>query len=268
MYAKRPNRRVAKKRPARRVVRKSRGPSKALTKAVQKIIHKQAESKSAFHSVDSLYFNSAINTTGDMQRVLPNVLVGTSECERIGEQIRSQTLKIKGHYILSSANNSLANTRIAVRMMVIQPKNLSAYPDVVANTLWLQQLLRKGAANVAFTGVISDLYASVNTDQVTCHYDKVQYITMPYIYTATLGVPTSGFSTTSIDYVNSTKFFNINLKVKNKLLKYDKNYSGSQPTLYSPILVLGYVHLDGSAPDVVTTQVIMSYNSELVYEDM
>lgn len=247
--------------------RKPSKPSKSLTKAVQSIIHKNAESKSAFHSADSVSFNSAINTTGDMQRVLPNVIVGTAENQRIGEQIRAQTLNIKGHFILSTANNSIPNARIAVRMMVVQPKNLSAYPDVSANTDWMQQLLRKGGSNVAFTGVISDLYASVNTDQITCYYDKVSYITMPFLYTSTLGVPTDGFSVTQWDLSKATKFFSISLKVRNKLLKYDKNYNPNQPTSYSPILVLGYSHLDGSTPDVLTTQVIMSYNSELMYED-
>lgn len=270
MYASRFQKRKAnlRRRPARRPVRKSSKPSKALTKIVQKIIHKDAETKSSYHAIDSVLFNSAMNTTGDMQRVLPNVTVGTAENERIGEQIRAQTLNIKGHYILSTANNSSANARIAVRMMVVQPKNLSAWPDASVSTAWMQQLLQKGGANVAFTGLISDLYAPVNTDQITCYYDKVTYVSMPYLYVGTLGVPTSGYTVTSWDMSKATKFFNITLKVRNKLLRYDKSYSSTQPTSYSPILLIGYSHLDGSSPDVITTQVQLSYDSILKYEDM
>lgn len=269
MYASRFQKRKAKaRRPARRPVRRAVKPSKALTKIVQKIIHRDAETKSAYHAIDSVLFNSAMNTTGDIQRVLPNVVVGTAENQRIGEQIRAQTLKIKGYFILSTANNSTANARIAVRMMVVQPKNLSAYPDVSVSTAWMQQLLQKGGGNVAFTGLISDLYAPVNTDQITCYYDKVSYVSMPYLYTATLGVPTSGYAVTQWDLSKATKFFNISLKVKNKLLRYDKSYDGNQPTSYSPILLIGYSHLDGSAPDVITTQVALSYDSVLQYEDM
>lgn len=245
---------------------RSSKPSKSFTKAVESVIHKNTENKEVYHSVEALSFNSAINTTGDMQKVVPNCGVGTGEAERIGEQIRAQKLNIKGHFILSTSNNSIANSRIAVRMFVCQPKNLSAYPEVSNSTGWLQQLLRKGGSNVAFTGLISDLYAPVNTDQITCYYDKVTYITVPYLYQ---GIGLDSVNTlTSWDLVNSTKFFSISLKVKNKLLKYDKNYNTLQPTSYSPILVLGYTHLDNSSPDIVTTQVVMSYISTMEYEDL
>jgi len=268
-YAPRFKKRNAKaKRPAKRANRKPGKPSKALTKAVQSIIHKQAETKMAYHAIDNVGFNSGINALGDMQRVLPNIAIGTADNERIGEQCRLMSLRLKGHLYLSTANNSVSNARIGVRMFVVQPKNLSGYPDASATTAWLSKLLRKGGTNTAFTGIISDLYAPVNTDAITCHYDKVTYVTMPFIFNQSLGVPTTGYTSTAWDMVNSTKFFNINLKVKNKLLKYDKDYSTTQPTSYTPILVVGYVHLDSSSPDVVTTQVYVSYDSIVTYEDM
>jgi len=267
-YAPRFQKRKAKaRRPAKRANRKPGKPSKALTKAVQSIIHKQAETKEAYHAIDNVAFNSGINSTGDMQRVLPNIGSGTAENQRIGEQCRLQSLRIKGHLYLSTANNSVSNARIGVRMFVVQPKNLSGYPDVSVTTTWLAGLLKKGGTNTGFTGIISDLYAPVNTDYVTCLYDKVTYVTMPFIFNQTLGVPTQAYTSTAWDMVNSVKFFNINLKVKNKLLKYDKDYSTVQPTSYSPILVVGYVHLDSSSPDVLTTQVYVSYDSIVTYED-
>ena len=248
--------------------KRSRGyskPSKSFQKAVESVIHKNNENKEAYHEVDSLAFNSAINSTGDMQKVLPNIGNGTAENQRVGEQIRAQRLSIKGHFILSTSNNNTSNSRIGVRMMVVQPKNLSAYPEVSNNTSWLQQMLKKGGTNVAFTGLISDLYAPINTDQVTCYSDKLFYITIPYLYQG-LGLDPST-TLASWDLSKATKFFSINLKVKNKLLKYDKNYNTLQPTSYSPILVLGYSHLDGSSPDITTTQVIMSYISVVEYDD-
>jgi len=267
--AKKPYRRRAPaKKSTRRVVRKSSKPSKALTKAVKSIIHQQAENKMAYHAIDNVPFNSGINATGDMQRILPNIGVGTDESQRVGEQVRLMSLSLKGHMYLSTANNSISNARIGVRMFVVSPKNMPAWPDASANTLWLGHLLRKGGTNVGFTGIISDLYAPVNTDQVTCYYDKTHYITMPFVYNQTLGVPTQGYTSVTWDLVNSCKFFNINLKVKNKLLKYDKDYSTTQPTSYSPILVVGYCHLDSSSPDVLTTQLYVSYDAIVQFEDM
>lgn len=267
MYVKRVyKKRVAAKKPYKRVARKTARPSKALTKAVQQIIHKNSENKEAYHSIDTIAFNSGINSTGDPQRCLPNVAVGTAENERIGEQIRAQKLNIKGHYILTVSNNSYPNARIAVRMMVVQPKNLSGYPDASATAAWQTQLLKKGGTNVGFTGLISDLYAPINTDQITCSYDKITYVSMPYIGTTTGTTLVNTVYTHDVS--KSVKFFNINLRVKNKLLKYDKNYSSVQPTSYTPMLVVGYAHMDGSSPDVLTTQVYVSFDSIFTFEDM
>jgi len=79
----------------------------------------------------------------------------------------------------------------------------------------------------------------------------------------------TGVNTASVyDTVNSVKFFNISIKCKNKLLKYDGAMDGFQPQNWSPVLIIGYVHLDGAAPDVATTQVAMAFDSIMTYEDM
>jgi len=67
---------------------------------------------------------------------------------------------------------------------------------------------------------------------------------------------------------NTIKFFNFSLKVKNKLLRYDSAVgSDVEPTNYAPFICLGYTFLDGTSPDTVSTNVSLSYDSVLTYED-
>lgn len=263
MYGKRP----AKKRGGKRPMRKTARVSKALTRAVKKIIHQQTENKEAYRALAITAFNSGIDNTGDSIAVLPDISSGTQDNARIGDQLRAQKLSLRGHIISASQiPQGSPNSRIAVRLMVVQPRYLSNRVTVLSqSTVWQSTLLKKGGSTTGFTGEISDLYAPINTDAIVKYYDKVIYLPIPQVY---VGTGTTLVNTvTSIDVSKSVKFFNINLKIKNKVLKYDSTISTVQPVNYSPTFLLGYVHLDGSAADVITTQVSAAFDAIFQYED-
>jgi len=248
----------AKRSYRRKNVTKKAKPSKSLTKMVQQIIHKDAETKQAFTTLAPTYFNSGISVIGDMLQIFPSINNSTADNGRIGDQIRAQSLVIKGALQISGASSSYSNSRVAVRLFVVQPKNLGDYTNITFSNTWLSSLLRKGGVTTAFTGVMSDLWAPVNTDHITKYYDKVFYLDSAYVSVA-------GTSTTG----NSVKFFNIPMKMKNKLIRYDTALnSGLTPVNYNPIMLCGYVHMDGSSPDTVTTAVSCQFDSILNYEDV
>jgi len=135
----------------------------------------------------------------------------------------------------------------------------SNYDAIYANaTTWQGSLLKKGLATVGFTGIINDLQADVNTDAITVMYDKVFYINTPYMVSSVGGAST----------YNSVRFINKTLNLRNKLLKYDPFFNSAKtPTNWNPVMLVGYVHLDGSGPDTVSTQVSMTTDCYLEYED-
>lgn len=237
--------------------RKSTQPSRTLTKQVLKIIHRDVENKQAFTNQTYVSYNSGINSIGDMVAILPNISQGTGDNARIGDQLRGQSITIKGALSIASPNILLDNCRIAVRMFIVQPKLYGDYATVQGATGWLPLLLKKGASTSAFTGVMSDLWAPVNTDAITKYYDKTFYLTASYKDTA--GTSVLG---------NSVKFFSKKLNLRNKLMKYDNGVnSGLTPTHYAPVIILGYVHMNNVSPDIVTTGVQMSFDSIFNYED-
>lgn len=236
--------------------RKSTKPSKSFVKKVQSIIHKDVETKMAFTNQSNVYYNSGINSTGDIVPIMPSINFGTTDNARIGDQIRGQSITLKGALQLVSPTSVLANCRVAVRMFVVQPKIYGERASV-GTAGWLPLLLKKGASVTAFTGILSDLWAPVNTDVITKYYDKIFYMDSAYN-------PVNGQSTLG----NSIKFFNKTFKLRNKLIKYDSGVdSGLSPTAYNPVVILGYVHMDGSSPDTLTTAVSMSFDSIFRYED-
>lgn len=265
MFKKRYGRKPVKKQYRRR--RAAPKPSKALTKAVQRIIHKDAETKQAYNGIQDLAFNSGINSTGDCQVLIANITQGTGDNARIGDQIRAQKLTMKGFIntrFSYGTNTYYQACRLGVRLMVVQPKAYSGLTAILANaTIWQAALLKKGGTTVGFTGTQSDLFADINSDAITTYYNKVFYITQPWANTT---VGSAG--TSPLMPVNSCKFFSKTFNLKNKLLKYDTNFdSGLTPVNYNPIVLLGYCLIDGTA-DSVNTAVALSYDSYLYFEDV
>lgn len=249
-----PKKRVYRKRVAKRASK----PSKSFVKKVQSIVRKNVESKQAYRQESNTAFNSAITSAVDAIQLVPNILAGTSDSARIGDQITAQSLTIKGHINSNLTFTSASGCRLGVRMMIVTPKQYNNFSNVQANAaVWLQLLLKKGSTVTGFTGIVPDLYAKINTDAITCHYDKIMYITTPYLQTAV------GDTTIS----ESVKFFSKTFKYKNKILKYDNGIdSGLTPSNYSPVLLIGYVKLDGTAPDA-SSQLAISFDAYLNYED-
>jgi len=236
--------------------------NKAFKKAVQAVVSANAETKQGFHSVTAENYNSGINVPGDVKRLMPSISKGDDDNQRDGDQVRAQTLTVKGAIVYNPSTGqygTYANSRIAVRLMIVSPRLYPNIDDAQTNSnLWTAYLLKKGGTTSAFTGILSDLWAPINSDGIIKYYDKVMYLDAPYQATA-VGSTVMG---------KSTRFFSHSMKLRNKVIKYDSSVSGGiQPTNYGPVMILGYVHMDGSAPDTLSTAVQLSFDSIFNYED-
>lgn len=237
-------------------------------KAVQSVMKEQVENKQAYHTNASsslVKFNSGIDAISDMNQILPAINKGPQDNERIGERIRAQRFQVSG-FMKFDYNSSAASpsSSVGVRMMVLSLKTRSSLDSATASAAPLQALLKKGGTSTAFTGILSDLTAPINTDLFTCHYNKVTYLKQDMVFQS--GTPTNSWVTSDVSRL--IRFFKINLKVKNKDLKYeDSTNSGLYPTNYYPFLVIGYSYLDGTTPDVLNQKLGLEYTTTLTYED-
>lgn len=251
------------RRPRRVAKRAKRAkPTGAFKKKVLAVIRTQAETKQVFHSIVAEPFNSSPNSTADAKRLLPNINYGVGDYQRIGDQVKALSLTLKGAIVYNPSigqYGTYANARLGVRVMIVQPRQYTLIDDVQTNAaVWTALLLKRGATAVAFTGSLSDLWTPINSDVIIKYYDKVFYMDAPYQVTAAGSQYMGG----------STRFFSKSLKIKNKTLKYDANISGGiNPTNYAPVILFGYAHMDGSAPDVGTTAIQVSYDTVFNYED-
>jgi len=235
-------------------------------KKVLQVIHQQAEDKEAFlltNESSLISFNSGITAVGDCLQLIPPTTNGSANYQRIGDKIQLKTHNIKGYYriVPNLAAGSYKFGNVMVRMLVVSFKSAPNYDMITSDptiTSKLAGLLQKGGTTVGFTGLVSDVMAPINRDLFTVHYDKVQNIKQDYVVTATGGITE-----------DTLRMFNINLKVKSKVLKYtDDMSSGLLPTNYSPVMMIGYCFADGSLPDTASTNLQLYYQSRITFEDL
>ena len=253
-----PRKKNAPKKGKRPYKKRTTGGVKALVNKIVKIqLHKQVENKLTSLSFALTNFNSTASSAGDVIRIIPRMSQGVGDGDRTGNQVTMRNFNVKGHINVIPTGSDVARTRLLVRLMVVIPKQ---YPtnDVATAGLanWLPYVLKLGNTAQGLDGTIPSMYLPANTEMVTVLADKKIYLNSDYFSAL-------GLENYSARY--TTKFFNLNFKVKNKVLKYDD--LGQLPLNYSPSLLLSYCFLDGSAPSTLSTAVSMSFISVLDYED-
>lgn len=236
---------------------------------VKMVLSQLAENKQAYHTTGNslIKFNSGIDAVGDLVQILPAVSVGVSENQRIGNQVRAKNLNVRG-YVKLDINDTTDSTKlphVLVRMMVITMKVCPSYQDAQTLASKIGTLLKKGGTTTGYTGLLQDQFASINTDVFTVHHDYKFALKQDFINVIGAAAP----STTIVQDVSKTiKFFNFNVKCKNRLLRYDEDVgSDIYPSNFGPFLVLGYTYADGSSADVLDTKVGLCFDSVLTYED-
>ena len=243
---------------------------KNLKKEMKSLIHKTTETKYSAVTSDPLdglvKYNSGITVGTDLLQLIPSIAMGTDKHQRVGMQIMAQKLRVKGFIkldtsVLADASVTKMPT-VAVRVLCISTKRNSQFSSVIGNGAGiLGELLRKGGTLTSFQGRLTDLFADINTDQFTVHFDKVYYLSQNYI---------TGLGNISNDTKDTVKFFDFNVPCANKVLKYGEASSsdnGLQNITFNPCLTMGYTYLDGTGADVVATRVGLNYYSTFAYED-
>lgn len=261
-----------KKRPMKkRVIKRRRGrvAKKSFASRVTAVLRRQAETKTAYTSNSEsalTSFNSGIDSTADLQQVLPNVADGPGENQRVGDKITIVNHQVRGYIRFTPVLKSPTNDKlqVGVRLMCLSLKKTSSWDLATAAPGPLNALLRAGGTNKSFSGLISDLQCPINTDMFDVHYDRKMYLTQTY----------NNFDTASgfyhCDTSNQIKFYRFNIKkARGKNLKYDDSTNSSLlPVNYAPFLVLGYTYLNSGAADTVSANCGLHFQSTLTYKDI
>lgn len=232
-------------------------PSKTFVKKVQKIIHKDAETKKQCYITSATAFNQMITTQADCLRLMPSIPQGTANANRIANEIRLQELRVRGVLTFALNQTAIANTRIGVRLMVLRAKRFQDWQAGASDMATSNGRLLETQGQ--FDGSVGCFNCPINDDYFSVIVDKKFYFSQ----SQTAGGPTT-------EVWNSTKLFDFKLPYhRNRKLIYDDNYLSGDATNYPYFMCVGYVKLDGTASDVSTvSNLTLQYVSTVKYEDI
>lgn len=240
----------------RRVVKRSAQPSKSFAKKVQRVISKNAETKTVVFSSTPTAFNSYINSSGDALRLLPDIANGTAENQKIGNVVRLQSLKLRG--VLTFAYQAGApNSRIGVRVLILRIKKYNDWNQSAIDLGTNYTKLLEGST-AGITGTVADFNTPINNDYFTVVKDIKMYMSQSV----------QAVNTAVADNMNTTKFLNISIPYCRKSLIYDQDNSAVQPSNFGMFMAVSYHKLDGSAVDLpATSYLTLQYTTTAKYED-
>lgn len=223
---------------------------------VLNVVNRSQETKKAVYESGTIFFNSQINATGDVLRIIPQIAVGNNSWQRNGQTIRLMKVVIKGFYEMNFNESASSDARLGVRHCYLASKKKNNWQDNTSTDL-LQLLEGVNGVAQQFDGTVKKYQTPINREYFTSRGDKKFPMMCNQYYNSTAVSP---HPTNSIKFFTKTLTFGKN----GKLL----HYEGSNEAINFPYFhCMGYVHLDGTSPDLVDTRLTMTYTSTAYYKD-
>lgn len=256
----------AKRRTYRRKAKKGgrRGKRMSFAKRVQKVISKNIETKTVVHQSNVTAYNARLTTAGDCLRLIPPVANGVLGTSLIGNQIRMQSLKLRGTMTFALGQTTANKTRIGVRLTILRAKRFMDWNAAAAdfNTNFGRLLdVPPALLSGQNLGTLTSFNTPINTDYFSVVKDKRYYLSQSL----------QAVGTTVNSTVYTTKFVNMSIPYSRRQVKYDQSFNASEAVNYPYFMLINWCLLDGSSdaspPAEGDSSLTFQYVTEMKYED-
>jgi len=249
-------------RRVRKVMRKGRkGKRATFAQRVQKVISKNIETKVKVFQSSTTAYNAPLNAVGDCLRLLPDCGNTVNQDGKIGNEIRMQSLNLRGVITMALKQTTDNNVRLGIRLSIIKAKRFADWQAAALDfgaTAGSRLLEGNLTTNL---GTVPQFTTPINRDYYSVVYDKRFYMSQ--------SLQAVGTSVADTHY--TTKFINIKIPYSRKTLKFDQNYDGNQPTNWGYFMLINYCKLDGTSdtipPAAGESLVSLQYTTVMKYED-
>ena len=220
--------------------------SAPMTRAIKKVLNKEADTKFVAQSLVNLSgganlnsyvgFSSAINTVNEIYALIPEVPVGlaATSCTRVGDHI-SPTKCIVDLNICATAANATGSVDKMVHVFMLTSKSVKSLANYSA--IPITQLLDIGnGTNGPFNGASMSQTLPVNAQDFTVLHHKA------FRMTKGLGLQNTSI-VSSATITPAAAFRRLRFTLKIPKLTYSDD-SVTYPSNYAPFLVIGYTSCD------------------------
>jgi len=271
--------------------KKPKTQKKLINKIAKQVINKNIETKMAMYYSSGQDFgadtglladavrapqnqNIATNTT-DIKRLIPFLVPGTSDCQRIGYEVRPMSLKVMGNVQISFDPNltGLIPTEIYVVIYVVQHVNLRSYNALVGGNLFNQFLKTGQNAFRQFSGTYVDACLPV-ADQ---YYKVLKKKVIKLRYAGNDGGASGSFSVANSHDYRANYQFTLTQKQLPAKFKYPEIGIATPPSPAIPdpnsplnssiFMCMGYYEYNGFINTTAVSKLNQQYVTKLKYKD-
>lgn len=235
-----------------------------MTRYIKNTINGCLETKHVSLSQTLVAFNSGITSQSDFMKLLPQIVQGGGDNNRIGSDIQPIKLVVRGYVIYNSASPLVGVQNagmLGARLFAFSDKSSKCYNNLDFNF----SILDAGGTPQGFGGTALDFMTPHNNDNFTFYSDKKLKILKP------AGGSNGNNSLQQIVSMHNSLYHPFTITIKaNKMpknLKYDEVLSNSYPLNFAPFIALGYSDLFNFSPDTISQQISMEYVSTLYFKD-
>lgn len=236
----------------------------AVRQIAKSVVRRETETKMCSTALSQL-FNGVISGASECYPLVPPIVQGTDDYQRIGDRIKPKYLYVKGYVQYETGSYTQAYLpAVTCRAMILTQKNIRATSDVssrVDTNHLLKDNVSTGVGR-SYVGGPTDNLSPINKEAFNVLMDKrikFNWANNHSYDTGGLAVP--GWSSGN----DRTKYFTARIKCP-ATLTYDTN-TGNTPNNFAPFFCFGAVCDDGSAPWTATTPFKVVFLSTLYYED-
>lgn len=232
--------------------------ARPIRKAVEALIHKEAETKIKIFSSNYTSYNAMVNGA-EALRLFPQITNGTGGDQKIGNRIRLQRLSFRGVLSLTLNQTTSNNSRFGVRLTIMRLKKFDDWQAANTDLTTNYNKLLEGNLN-GMDGTTVAFNTPLNLDYCTKVIDKKYYMTMPVVAAASQVMDAP---------VQSTRLINFEIPHSRRFVEFDENNSSTDPVDYPYFALISYCKLDGTAlaPGTGETIVQMQYTIKCEFED-
>lgn len=253
-YARRPRKYARKGYKGKKLSKPLR---RAMTQVAKKVISRNAEDKVAGVPVETNVLHNSGIASADCQPLIMQIPQGVSANQRLGDRIRPKTLRVRGVIGVNPEAQFTTSKEVYVRVMLLAQKDLKTGTQILASAVDAGALLRAGYGGtgdaITFTGITNNVLMPINTNLFRVYYDRQFKLDL------CLTDPGKTTHTRQWSYTFTKKHLPASLF-------FDEG-NGDWPNNFAPFVAIGYAYADGTAPDIVTTNIITNTWAQLSFED-
>lgn len=250
-------RNVPKGASRRKTMRAARPASKGLRETIKKVVLASAEVKhihvcptqSSPGAPALVPFNTSISGLGDVFQLIPPIITGNDNNDRLGNIIRPKSLIVKGHVTLNAGGQAAH----AVRVYVLTHKVYKSPSVLMANMGAETQVLQDSwnDIDVAFDGTLSALTRPLNAKRWT----NIK------TYTFKLAKDNS-------DPMGGRSYADFSCRIPTPATYLYDDDPASLPNNHAPVIAVGFARQDGTFLPPTDFPVLIQLDSYLAYTDM